>query len=161
MVDRGTDDRQSEGDVNGPSETVVLQNRKPLIVVHREDRIGVGEVSFGECGVGRQWSDQPQPFALLMPSPLAVEALGTAEGRAAFEDELAALLDGVNATLDPHEQLAFAVVVADGWSIENALLTPTMKIRRSAIEARYAERIDDWAAQGQRVVWEADLLATA
>ncbi|MCK5771758.1 AMP-binding protein [Algiphilus sp.] len=102
-------------------------------------------------------ADQPQPFVLMMPSPLASEALGNAEGRAAFEVEIEALLDQVNGTLDPHEQLAFAVVVADAWSIENGLLTPTMKIRRSAIEGRYADRIGAWAARRERVVWEREL----
>ena len=57
--------------------------------------------------------------------------------------------------------LAFASVVADAWTIENGLLTPTMKIRRSAIEARYADRVAEWSAQGRRVVWDAVQTAAA
>ncbi|MGB0211636.1 AMP-binding protein [Algiphilus sp.] len=104
---------------------------------------------------------QPQPFALLMPSALAAAGLHDPDGRTAFEAEITALLERVNADLEPHEQLAFASVVADAWTIENGLLTPTMKIRRSAIEARYADRVAEWSAQGRRVVWDAVQTAAA
>ncbi len=98
-------------------------------------------------------ADQTQPFVLVMPSPLMADTLATEEGQARLTADLDALLTRVNAQLDPHERLAFAVVVPETWTIANNLLTPTMKIRRSAIEARYAAQVEDWVARGDRVIW--------
>ena len=58
-----------------------------------------------------------------------------------------------NPKLDPHENIAFAVVTQDQWTIENGMLTPTMKIKRDVIEGKYADRVDGWYAAGEKVVW--------
>lgn len=95
------------------------------------------------------------PFALLMPS--ADTRIAVAAGRldpATLTREFAVLRERVNADASAHERLQFVVVVKDTWTAENALLTPTLKIRRSAIEARYAPHAHGWAALGQPVVWE-------
>jgi long-subunit acyl-CoA synthetase (AMP-forming) len=75
--------------------------------------------------------------------------------------ELAALLSEVNEKLEPHEQLAFAVVVSDPWTVESGLLTPTVKIRRDAIEKHYAPHVDGWFSQGEKVIWQASAGAPA
>jgi len=67
---------------------------------------------------------------------------------------LEALRDKVNRQLESHEQLQFLAVVRDEWQVANDLLTPTLKIRREAIERAYADRLEEWYASGQRVVWE-------
>ena len=56
--------------------------------------------------------------------------------------------------LDPFERLSM-IVIADGpWSIANGLMTPTLKIRRGALEGTYERMIEEWKAQGPPVVWE-------
>ena len=40
------------------------------------------------------------------------------------------------------------------WTIENGLLTPTMKVKRAAIEGRYGARVDEWYAERTTVIWE-------
>jgi long-subunit acyl-CoA synthetase (AMP-forming) len=44
-------------------------------------------------------------------------------------------------------------VAADEWSIENKLLTPTMKIKRDQLEERYAAELSRLGAD--RIVWRA------
>ncbi len=39
------------------------------------------------------------------------------------------------------------------WSMEAGTLTPTMKIKRSRIEAAVAHAVDGWYATGAPVVW--------
>jgi len=98
---------------------------------------------------------QPQPFVLLMPSLDAQKELK--EGGAARETltrEFSSLLDAVNATLEDHERLDYAVVVKEQWTMENGFLTPTMKIKRNVIEERYLPLADQWKQQGSKVVWE-------
>lgn len=94
------------------------------------------------------------PYAVLM---LAEEAAGQLSGEAtrkAVEESLHALLQRVNAALEDHEKLAFLAVATDRWTIENGLLTPTMKIRRSMIEVTYAKQVPQWYAAKRPVIWQ-------
>ncbi|QGZ58558.1 AMP-binding protein [Paraburkholderia acidiphila] len=102
----------------------------------------------------------PQPFALLMLSAAARGELQDAAGHDALRAELKDMLDSVNATLEDHEKLAFVVVVQDAWTTDNGLLTPTMKVRRGAIEERYLPMAHAWAELGQPVVFEAQAVET-
>ena len=43
-------------------------------------------------------------------------------------------------------------VVADAWTIENGMLTPTLKVKRATIEERYAPHVDGWYAHERRVL---------
>ena len=67
--------------------------------------------------------------------------------------ELAQLLKDLNAGLPGYEQLQMLVVANEPWSIENGCLTPTMKIKRSRIEAKVANQLDGWYASKAAVVW--------
>src|SRR5208337_3370077 len=97
----------------------------------------------------------PSPFALVLLNPEALERARDPKLRAELEESLTDQLEEVNAELDPHERVAFLAVVDDPWTIENGLLTPTFKIRRTNIESRYLQRIDAWRAQDRRIVWDA------
>ena len=59
----------------------------------------------------------------------------------------------MNAQLVGHEKLHMLVVAKEPWSIENGCLTPTMKIKRSRIEASVADRIERWYALPGPVMW--------
>ena len=93
------------------------------------------------------------PLALLLLSEEARKAAANG-GRAALERELREWVDEVNAGLDPHEQLQFAVVVNQPWTTDNGLLTPTMKIKRSVIERRYEPHLPTWFDARKPVIWE-------
>ncbi len=96
----------------------------------------------------------PSPFALVVLNPEARAQCGNAKGRQALEASLEGQLDAVNAELDPHERVKFIAVVDGPWTIENDLITPTLKIRRTKLEQRYLERIDAWRNENQRIVWD-------
>ena len=72
--------------------------------------------------------------------------------RARIENEMAQLLKKVNATIPSYEQLQMVVITKEAWSIENGFLTPTMKIKRSRIEAAVEEKIGDWYEAGKTVM---------
>jgi long-subunit acyl-CoA synthetase (AMP-forming) len=94
----------------------------------------------------------PQPFALFLPSIDARRELADPAARSALVDELETLLDGVNARLEDHEKLSFAVVVRDAWTTDNGFLTPTLKIKRNVVEARYLPGAGTWSGLGRKVV---------
>jgi long-chain acyl-CoA synthetase len=73
--------------------------------------------------------------------------------RAQVNGELERLLDAVNQAAADYERLRMIVVAREPWSIENGCLTPTMKIRRSRIEAVVAPQVDRWYAEPQKVLW--------
>jgi long-chain acyl-CoA synthetase len=100
------------------------------------------------AGVG-----QPAPFALVVPAEGLRPRLGDPALRAQIETELGRLLDEVNEDLASHERLRLLVVAREPWTIESGQLTPTMKIKRSNIEAAMAAQVDAWYAQPARVLW--------
>jgi len=103
----------------------------------------------------RRGPNLPQPFILLMLSLDTRQALDQGQlSRDVLTAEFEQLLSQVNATLEDHEKLAFAVVVKDQWTMENGFLTPTMKIKRNVIEARYLPFAAGWQTQGSKVIWE-------
>jgi long-chain acyl-CoA synthetase len=115
-----------------------------------EDKLVVNGTVEACCVTG---ANLGQPLALLMLNAAAVKQAGSAEGRAALEASLAAHLDTVNATLDPHEQLGCLVVMREPWSVENDLITPTFKVKRNRIEERFASHYGAWVGERRKVVW--------
>ncbi len=73
-----------------------------------------------------------------MPQPYAIVVLSKSTPENGVVRSLSALRDEINASLDPHERLQTIVVAREPWTVENGLLTPTMKLKRNAIEEKYA-----------------------
>jgi long-subunit acyl-CoA synthetase (AMP-forming) len=96
---------------------------------------------------------QSAAYALLVLSEALQPRLGEAAIRQQVEQELAQFLQTVNRTLADYEQLRMLVVAADPWTVENGLLTPTLKIRRSRIEAAVQDRLEGWYASPGPVLW--------
>lgn len=99
-------------------------------------------------------ANQPQPCMMILLSDEARAALSNGMNRAELEQELASALEAVNEQCEAHEKIAFVVVVSEPWTMENGMLTPTMKIKRNVIEDVYSGHMDEWFAQKKNVVWE-------
>jgi long-subunit acyl-CoA synthetase (AMP-forming) len=69
------------------------------------------------------------------------------------------MLDELNSSLESHERLSNVLIVDDEWTPENELLTPTLKVRRDQLEARYQPLLA--AELHDRISWESDLEASA
>ena len=94
-----------------------------------------------------------QPLGIVMLNPVAIELARDPNQRVAIETSLAAHLKGINAALDPHEQLDCLVVVTTPWSVENGFVTPTFKVKRNRIEEAYAGSFEGWVGTRRAVVW--------
>ena len=99
-------------------------------------------------------ANQTQPHALVVLSEEIRPKSADAAFRAKIEESFKSLIDDVNKTVDPHEQLAFITIVSDEWSIENSFLTPTLKLKRNVVEDAYEAKVDAWYAQKQKVIWQ-------
>jgi long-chain acyl-CoA synthetase len=60
-----------------------------------------------------------------------------------------AIVGGINGNLARFEKLKRVLLVADEFTADNGVLTPTMKLRRRVIEERYRKQIDDLYAQAE------------
>ncbi|MEQ3636010.1 AMP-binding protein [Alcanivorax sp.] len=95
-----------------------------------------------------------QPVALLNITPEEQERLSKSSEKERFHKELEKLLIRVNEVLDPHERMTTLIVCKDAWTVENNLITPTLKLKRNEIEKRYNDAIVQWS-KTRGVVWEA------
>ena len=96
---------------------------------------------------------QPAAFAVVVLAESLRARQADAKLRAELSPQLEVMLKSVNAELADHERLQMLVVANEPWSIENGCLTPTMKIKRSRIEAGVEDRVAGWYASGAAVVW--------
>ncbi len=94
-------------------------------------------------------SNLDQPLALIELSPAPARLLPAGQVSA----ELQASLAHLNSQLQPHERISHFVLVREPWTVDNGCMTPTMKIRRNVLEARYAELVAALPAR-QPLVWE-------
>ncbi|MCF8461400.1 MAG: AMP-binding protein [Flavobacteriales bacterium] len=91
----------------------------------------------------------PQPLALLV-----ISESGLKKSKTELTDSILKTLDRVNPLLDHHEQVKKAIVVKTAWTVENELLTPTMKIKRNPIEKIYHKHYEKWYESPERIIWE-------
>ena len=96
---------------------------------------------------------QPAAYAVLQLDEFVRPKLADPAVRIQVEAALAQLLHDVNAQLASHEHLQMLVIAREPWRMEDGTLTPTMKIKRSRIEAQVADAVSHWYASGEPVVW--------
>ena len=72
------------------------------------------------------------------------------------EAGLRAQVEQVNGTVEKHARIGAVIVCTEPWTIEDGVLTPTLKIKRDQVEARFGERAQtlahEAAVRGQLLV---------
>jgi len=116
-----------------------------------EDRL-VMHASVEACVVTGANLSQPLGIVMLNAEAATV-AQGAPEQRQTLESSLLSHLEGINAELDPHEQLECLVVVTTPWTVDNGFITPTFKVKRNRIDEAYAGQFENWVAARRKIVW--------
>ena len=96
---------------------------------------------------------QPAAYAIVVLAETVRPRQADPSVRTEVEAELGSMLQQVNRELPDYAQLRMIVVADEAWSIENGCLTPTMKIRRSRIEAAVSPRVERWYGVQRPVLW--------
>lgn len=115
------------------SEVFKTSKGKFIVPMRLEDHFGRSPLLAQFCLLGHGL-DQPVLLATLSET-------GAAMDRAAVQADLEKLLEEVNSEVPAYERVGQIYVVPE-WTIENALLTPTMKLKRNLIERTYREQIE-------------------
>ncbi len=149
--DKGTIDGEGNLKITGRVKDLFKTSKgKYVAPAPIEDRL-VMHVAVEACCV--TGANLGQPLGLVMLNPDAAQKAKSDAGRSELESSLGAHMQGINATLDPHEQMDCLIVVTEAWTVDNDLITPTFKVKRNKIEERYAAQYDKWANARKKVIW--------
>lgn len=97
-----------------------------------EGLLGVNQLIEQSCVMG---AGLPQPIALVVLSAEMAESLD----QSSIAQSLMQTMKQCNEVLEPHQRLDAIRIVGDAWTVENGLLTPTLKIKRAELERKYQE----------------------
>jgi long-chain acyl-CoA synthetase len=92
-----------------------------------------------------------------LPQPVALVVLSEKAGSLAdqkVEESLIHTVNSLNPTLKPYERIRKVVIVSNSWTVENNMMTPTLKLKRNIIEKQYGPSLEDWFEREQIVIWE-------
>ena len=90
-----------------------------------------------QCLLGRGFSKT------VMVAVLTAEAQNSPEQE--IEDSILSTIREINQEIEKHARIGAVIVSREPWSIENEVLTPTLKIRREKVEERFAELAEQLA----------------
>lgn len=91
----------------------------------------------------------PQPIALIV-----VSEEGKKKSKAELSASLVDSIKEINPSLEKYERLEKAIVMKEDWSVENGLLTPTMKVKRNQIEKIHMPYYTEWFDHSDPVIFE-------
>jgi long-chain acyl-CoA synthetase len=91
----------------------------------------------------------PQPIALTILSAETTQGVD----KHAIEKSLVTAVAKLNPSLQSYERIEKVVILPEPWTVENGLMTPTLKVKRNELEKRYLGRYSEWYHQPGEVVW--------
>ena len=146
------------GELDGDGYIKITDRKKDLIVLSGGDNISPARVeSFitlePEIAQVMVYGDKkPHLVAAVVPDETFVKAWAKEQGKSGGSAELAddpglrealsAVLDRVNQRLSNLEKVRRFKVLAEPFSVDNEMLTPTLKIRRHKIRAAYGTELE-------------------
>ncbi|MCO5232364.1 MAG: AMP-binding protein [Chitinophagales bacterium] len=97
------------------------------------------------CLVG---SNLPQTMAMIV---LSEEAKQT--DKKVVEESIVNTVMQLNPSLDKHERIKKVVIMEEEWTIDNNLLTPTLKVKRNVLEKKFEHKYQEWYQLDGNVLW--------
>jgi len=91
----------------------------------------------------------PQPIALVVLS-----SAGKAKDSEGIKQSLSETMNEINPSLESYERLAKVVILNDEWTIENGLMTPSLKVKRNEVEKIYLAKYPQWYSVQEVVIWD-------
>ena len=91
----------------------------------------------------------PQPIMLVNISDVAKKIT-----KGELQKNLSTKMEMVNSKLFNYKRVSTIVICSDDWTPKNGILTPTMKIKRGAVDKMYMDKYEQWHQSKEKVIWE-------
>ena len=91
----------------------------------------------------------PQPIMLVNISDVAKKIT-----KGELQKHLSTKMEMVNSKLFNYKRVSTIVICSDDWTPQNGILTPTMKIKRGAVDKMYMDKYEQWHQSKEKVIWE-------
>ncbi|MDU8886396.1 AMP-binding protein [Yeosuana sp. MJ-SS3] len=91
----------------------------------------------------------PQPIALI-----TLSELGRAKSKEDLCTGLIETVYQVNPSFEKHEKIEKVVIMKEDWNVDNGLTTPTLKVKRNAIERIHQPYYKKWFEMEDKVIIE-------
>jgi long-chain acyl-CoA synthetase len=91
----------------------------------------------------------PQPIALVV-----VSELGKQKSKGELDKSLLATVNELNPSLEAFEKIAKVIIMEEDWTVDNGLLTPTLKVKRNRVEGIHKDQYGPWFESSDKVVYE-------
>ncbi|MEL6191759.1 MAG: AMP-binding protein, partial [Bacteroidota bacterium] len=91
------------------------------------------------------------------PQPMALVNLS--EGAATkAKDEIVSSLEStrstVNSSIPNYQRVSKIIVIDEPWSVENGMLTPTLKVKRNVMNDRFRDAMQDWQNASDSILFD-------
>ena len=149
--DRGVQDDKGRLTITGRTKELFKTSKgKYIAPAPIENKLQLhGMIELG-CVSG---SGHPQPYGMVVLSEDARALAEDDNERERINEAMAEHLKKTNDQLPGHEKLQFLAVMAEEWTIESGLLTPTMKVKRNEVEDKFGPQVDGWYDSKEKVLW--------
>ena len=91
----------------------------------------------------------PQPIALV-----TLSELGLKKNKDDLVLGLVQTIQQVNPKFEKHEKIEKVVVMKESWTVDNGLMTPSLKVKRNAIEKLHQSFYPSWFENEEKVIFE-------
>ena len=91
----------------------------------------------------------PQPIALV-----TLSELGKAKSKESLSEGLIKTINSINPLFEKHEKVEKIVIMKEDWNVDNGLTTPTLKVKRNAIEKIHQPYYKQWFDMEDKVIFE-------
>lgn len=91
----------------------------------------------------------PQPIALV-----TLSEIGKEKSKEEVSNSLIASVNKVSSSLEKHERIEKVIIMKEDWTVDNGLATPTLKVKRNAIEKIHQPFYKQWFNMDSNVIFE-------
>jgi long-chain acyl-CoA synthetase len=91
----------------------------------------------------------PQPIALI-----TLSESGKAKSKESLCAGLIETVNQINSHIEKHEKIEKVIIMKEDWNVANGLTTPTLKVKRNAIEKIHQQFYKSWFENEDKVIFE-------
>ena len=109
-----------------------------------------------EVLMGNDYIEQVCVAGLGIPQPIALvnlSEIGLVADQIEVETSILESVQNLNNQRAPFERISTVVIQKEAWSEENRCLTPTLKVKRGALDDKFGRQYLDWHEAKEQVVW--------